>query len=36
MGEGARAAARHDDADGMAGDQPRQPVEVGWMSRRTW
>ena len=29
MGEGARAAARHDDAHGMAGQQPRQPVDVG-------
>ena len=29
MGEGARAAARHHHADGMAGDQPRQPVEIG-------
>ena len=29
MGEGARAAARHDDAHGVAGQQPRQPVDVG-------
>ena len=29
MGEGARAAARHDDAHGMAGQQARQPVDVG-------
>ncbi len=29
MGEGARAAAGHHDADRMAGDQPGQPVEIG-------
>ena len=29
MGEGARAAAGHDDADRMAGHQARQPVEIG-------